>query len=80
MLSPTAINPKVIVLMKSSDLIKKGEIIPAENQAAAMVFKNSDKTLSWGGVKFCLTLMMTLYYTPNFERLPTLVCRFWTCQ
>ena len=59
-LNPTAINPKLMVLTKSSDLIKKGEIIPTENQAAAIVFKNSDKTFSWLVVKF---LISQRYYT-----------------
>lgn len=42
-LKPTATKPKATVFTKSSDLIKKGEITPAENHAAARVFKNSDR-------------------------------------
>lgn len=33
------------VFPKASDLINKGETAPAENQAAATVFKKSDKPL-----------------------------------
>lgn len=49
-----AIAAKVSVFVQPSALIKKGEITPAENQAAAIVFKNSDKPLSWAGFKFSI--------------------------
>lgn len=45
----------IILLMTASCFIKKGEITPAVNQAAAMVLRNSDKDLSWLGVKFFTT-------------------------
>jgi hypothetical protein len=42
----TAIPAKNNVFDKLSGLINNGEITPAENQAAAIVFKNSDRPLS----------------------------------
>lgn len=41
-----AIPAKSNVFSKVSGLMNNGEITPAENQAAATVFKNSDKALS----------------------------------
>lgn len=41
-----AIPAKTNALSTPSGLINKGEIMPAENQAAATVLKNSDKALS----------------------------------
>ena len=46
-----AIPARINAFKKLSGLINNGEITPAENQAAATVFRNSDKALSWLGFK-----------------------------
>lgn len=45
------ITPNRIVNDRFSGLRKNGDMTPAVNQAAAMVFKNSDNALYWLGVK-----------------------------
>lgn len=48
------------ILDNSVGLVNNGDITPAVNQAAAIIFRNSDKTFSWLGFK---SLIITHFIT-----------------
>jgi hypothetical protein len=51
---------KDIKFIRETGFVKKGDIIPAVNHAAATMFANSDNALSWAGLKFLIALPVML--------------------
>ena len=71
-LKPTAIKPKTIVFIVSSDLIKNGEITPAENHVAARVFKNSESDFNWFELKLFISEFIIHYLLKKWITLSSL--------